>query len=102
VIVNFRRRNAATFDGDQDLPPLVHAEAFGDPNQERYLSPESLLQQARMLLATEIGKDPLLRKDVRELFKTDGLVTIRPTEKGITKIDDHHPYNVTPFHAFTC
>jgi transcriptional accessory protein Tex/SPT6 len=56
--------------------------------------PELLLQQARMILATELGKDPLLRKDIRERFKLDGLVTVVPTEKGLTKIDDHHPYNV--------
>ena len=79
---------------DQDLPPSVHAEAFGDPNHERFISPEHLLQQARMLLATELGKDPLLRKDVRDRFKQDGLITVVPSEKGLTKIDDHHPYNV--------
>jgi transcription elongation factor SPT6 len=97
VVVNYRAGEQAAkeyFIDDQDLPPIVHAEAFGDPNQERLTSPETLLLQARMLLATELGKDPLLRKDVRERFKHDGLVSVVPAEKGLTKIDDHHPYSV--------
>ena len=97
IVINYLSGEQTTkeyFVEDQDLPPFVHAEAFGDPNQERFVSPELLLQQARMLLATELGKDPLLRKDVRERFKHDGVVTVAPTEKGLTKIDDHHPYNV--------
>lgn len=98
IVVNYRAGEQAVkeyFVDDQDLPPIVHAEAFGDPNQERSHPAEILLQQARMLLATELGKDPILRKDTRELFKTDGLITVMPTEKGLTKIDEHHPYNVS-------
>jgi transcription elongation factor SPT6 len=96
--MNYRAAGSSTkeyFVEDQDFIPRVHAEAFGDPNGEQQSEPAQLLQQARMLLATELGKDPLLRKDIRQRFKLDGVVTVSPTEKGISKIDEHHPYNVS-------
>lgn len=82
------------FPEDPDLPPLVHAEAFADPNNEKAEAPEYLLQQARLLISTELGKDPLLRREIRARFKEDATVTITPTEKGLNKIDEHHPYHV--------
>ncbi|KZT42027.1 transcription elongation factor Spt6 [Sistotremastrum suecicum HHB10207 ss-3] len=81
------------FPEDPDLPPLVHAEAFADPNNEKAEAPEYLLQQARLLISTELGKDPLLRREIRARFKEDATVTITPTEKGLNKIDEHHPYH---------
>ena len=45
-------------------------------------------------VATELGKDPILRHHIRELFKSHATVTVIPTEKGVSKIDDFHPYNV--------
>jgi transcription elongation factor SPT6 len=47
-----------------------------------------------MILATELGKDPLLRQEMRNRFKRDAVVSVQPTERGITKIDEHHPYFV--------
>jgi transcription elongation factor SPT6 len=105
--VNYRASDTTTKDyfvEDQDLPPSVYAEAYGDPNQEQSSYPDQLLQQARMLIAFELGKDPLLRKDIRERFKEDGVVSVTPTERGLTKIDEHHLFYVSlpldaPFHA---
>ena len=48
-----------------------------------------------MLLSTELGKDPLLRSQMRKLFKEEARVTVEPTERGITKIDENHPYFVS-------
>jgi transcription elongation factor SPT6 len=50
-----------------------------------------------MIVATELGRDPLLRKEIRSWFKTAGLVSVLPTERGISKIDDHHRYYVGHF-----
>ncbi|KZO97710.1 hypothetical protein CALVIDRAFT_535812 [Calocera viscosa TUFC12733] len=54
--------------------------------------PEELLEKARFILATEFGKDPLLRQAVRSKFERDAVVSTRPTEQGIVKIDEYHPY----------
>lgn len=53
-----------------------------------------------MLLSTELGKDPLLRSQMRKLFKEEARVTVEPTERGITKIDENHPYFVSRYCVF--
>lgn len=45
-----------------------------------------------MILATELGKDPLLRQEMRNRFRNEALISVQPTERGIAKIDEHHPY----------
>lgn len=79
---------------DQELNPLAYAEQFSDTDSTKNTGPEELLQRARMIVATELGKDPLLRQEIRELFKAEALVTVMPTERGINKIDENHPYFV--------
>lgn len=48
-----------------------------------------------MIIATELGKDPLLRQAIRDTFKTDALISVTPTERGIAKIDEHNQYYVS-------
>lgn len=84
----------AHFIDDIDFNPIAYAEQFADPDPSKALSPEELLRKARMILSTELGKDPLLRSQIRKIFKEEARVTVEPTERGITKIDDNHPYFV--------
>ena len=48
-----------------------------------------------MVIATELGKDPLLRQAIRDAFKTDALISVTPTERGVAKIDEHNQYYVS-------
>jgi transcription elongation factor SPT6 len=77
---------------DQDLNPIAYADQFVDPDPSKAQSPEELLRRARMIIATELGKDPLLRQAIRESFKADALISVTPTDRGIAKIDEHNPY----------
>jgi transcription elongation factor SPT6 len=54
---------------DQDLAPESYAEQFIDPDPAKALPGSELLRRARMIIATELGKDPLLRQVVRQKFK---------------------------------
>ncbi|KZO90969.1 hypothetical protein CALVIDRAFT_568641 [Calocera viscosa TUFC12733] len=54
--------------------------------------PEELLEKAWFILATGFGKDPLLRQVVGSKSERDAVVNTRPTEQGIVKIDERHPY----------
>ncbi|CCM04612.1 uncharacterized protein FIBRA_06796 [Fibroporia radiculosa] len=92
TVLNFISENKSHFVDDPELNPLAYAEQFADPDANRAQSPEELLARARMILATELGKDPLLRQEMRNLFKMDARVSVLPTERGITKIDEHNPY----------
>jgi transcription elongation factor SPT6 len=79
---------------DQELSPTVFAEQFVDPDPSKALPAEELLRRARMILATELGKDPLLRNQMRKIFQEEALISIEPTERGMAKIDDQHLYFV--------
>lgn len=87
--------NHVHFVDDQDLNPIVYAERFGDPDPTKAQPPEELLRRARMILWTELGKDPLLRSQIRKLFQQEARVSVEPTERGTTKIDEHHMYFVS-------
>jgi transcription elongation factor SPT6 len=102
VVGNFLSSNHAHFADDQELNPTVYAEQFADPDITKAHPPEELLRRARMILSTELGKDPLLRQAMRELFKEEALISVLPTEKGITKIDEHHLYYVCLVSSTMC
>ena len=85
----------AHFVEDQDLNPQAYAKQFVDPDPAKAQPASEALQRARMIIATELGKDPLLRQEIRKKFKTDAKVSVLPTDRGINKIDEHHPYFVS-------
>ncbi|KAG8895581.1 Transcription elongation factor spt6, partial [Tulasnella sp. 403] len=92
IVRNFivNRKKALTF--DQAIQPLNYAEEFvSDSAIAR--TPEKQLELARMIIATELGKDPLMRKEVRTVFEKNAVVSVLPTDKGNEKIDDFHPYH---------
>lgn len=106
-----------TFLDDPNLPPLEHIVPYVDAEKQRLLEIEhkrwasnpmaqnkpspskevtgqELLDRARQLIAIELGKDPLLRSEIRGLFKESAQLSCLPTEKGLIKIDEQHPYYV--------
>lgn len=93
-MANFAASDRVHFVQDQELNPAIYAEQFADPDPMKAQTSEELLRRARLILMTELGKDPILRDYVRRLFKEEALITIEPTERGIVKIDQNHPYNV--------
>lgn len=97
---------------DRELDPLTFAEQYADPDASKALSAEELLRRARMIFATELGKDAILREEIRKVFKDHGVVSVLPTDRGLNKITDHDPYYVsdtfspirssTQMHTFMC
>ena len=79
---------------EQELSPLAYAEQFVDPDPTKALPADELLRRARMILATELGKDPLLRQEIRAVFKTAAQVSVVPTERGAVKVKDDEPFYV--------
>lgn len=87
--------NKIHFVEDQELNPVVFAEQFADSDPAKLQSPEELLRRARMILSTELGKDPLLRNQMRKLFQEEARISVEPTERGMAKIDEHNQYFVS-------
>lgn len=83
------------FADDADLPPAAFAEQFVNPDSTKAQPADELLRQARMIIATELSADPILRQEIRRLFKAHGQMSVLPTERGKTKIDQFHAYNVS-------
>ncbi|KAG7092574.1 hypothetical protein E1B28_008922 [Marasmius oreades] len=101
IILNFMALQQIHFVEDDDLHPLVRAEQFIDPDPMKAQPGEELLRRARMIIATELGKDPLLRKEIRKIYEKEALVSVEPTERGVTKINESHPYFASiPYHVF--
>ena len=92
IVQNFISDSKIVFVEDPELAPSVYAEQFADPDPLKALSSDELLRRARMILSTELGKDPRLRDFTRQIFKEHAFITVEPTPRGIQKIDDHHPY----------
>ncbi|KAF9935112.1 Transcription elongation factor spt6 [Linnemannia zychae] len=63
------------------------------------LSTEKVITAAVKMMAQEIAVDPQVRRAIRTKYETDGCVTVTPTEKGATTIDEFHPYY--PFKRMT-
>lgn len=109
IVVNFMTLgHNLHFVEDKDKPPAIHAENFADPDPSKALPAEELLRQARLIIATELGSDPLLRQHVRDLFKDHGVISTLPTERGKKRIGvldpayvcDHYMefnFSLTPF-----
>ncbi|KAI0082636.1 transcription elongation factor SPT6 [Panus rudis PR-1116 ss-1] len=77
---------------EPEVNPIAYAEQFVDSDPSKALAPEELLRRARMIIATELGKDPILREEIRKVFKLHAQVSVLPTERGVNKITEHDPY----------
>ena len=50
---------------------------------------------ANQILISDMAKDPSMRQQSREFLETLGRVTVNPTERGQTIIDEYHIYYVS-------
>jgi len=102
VVLNFLADNRSHFVDDPELNPEAYAEQFTDA-ETGHQEAQQVLARARMIIATELGKDPLLRQEMRAAFKTNAHISVLPTDRGVNKIDEHHQYFVRFFFfAKTC
>lgn len=115
--MNSRGATVHRFLDDPALPPLEHVVPYVEAEKQRLMEIErkrwavnpmaqdepslskdvdanEILERARLLIAMDLGKDPLLRQEVRGLFKSSAQMSCLPTDKGLIKIDENHPYYV--------
>ena len=53
---------------------------------------ENVMKAARNMLANELGKHPFVKREVRLFFKNHATISVSPTERGMTKIDEQSPF----------
>lgn len=76
---------------DPPSGPRNYAIEFADP-ASAFMDAESVINGALLILTTELAKEPTLRKEIRHAFRDFGIISVRPTDLGATKIDEMHPY----------
>lgn len=76
-------------------PPNPELDVFGlgEVYASGPISGNMTLQMAKLILSTDVGRDPIIKKFVRDNLTTQGIISVSPTDKGLTKIDDQHSYN---------
>ena len=77
------------FPDDCTETPLAAAEAF---ISHAYPTPTSVLDAARLKIAQDIAVHPQFRAFIRRIFFSDSVVSVQPTEKGKTEVEQNHPY----------
>ncbi|KAF9148713.1 Transcription elongation factor spt6, partial [Linnemannia schmuckeri] len=78
--------------------------AFPEKAAEAYVkagisSPQKVISMAVEMMTQEVTVDPLVRRAIRTKYETASCVTVTPTEKGVSMIDELHPYY--PFKRMT-
>ncbi|KAL7424162.1 Transcription elongation factor spt6 [Cryptotrichosporon argae] len=76
---------------DPEKKPEELAEEFGGQGTF-YRTGEEALRAASHILTTEFAKDPTIRQQARDFVEACGVVTVTPTERGMTVIDAYHAY----------
>ncbi|KAK6637223.1 hypothetical protein RUM44_007637 [Polyplax serrata] len=51
---------------------------------------EDILKAVKFMVATQLAREPLVRKCVRETFFEKAKIDVKPTKKGIKEIDENH------------
>ncbi|WRT67313.1 transcription elongation factor SPT6 [Kwoniella shivajii] len=91
---------ATTFNDLKGEPkPPKNAEKLPSELAEEYSgagtafgSPEQALQAASLIITTELSKDPAIRQQTREFMDACGVISVTPTDRGMTIIDEYHLY----------
>lgn len=86
-------------------PAPVVEDAVNAPDAEAYEMTQSsttafkdertLAGAARHLLVSQLSADPLMRQHLRQMYEGMASVSVKPTERGQTVIDEGHPYAVS-------
>ncbi|KAF9363497.1 Transcription elongation factor spt6 [Mortierella sp. NVP85] len=86
---NLIEGNKRFFPDDVGILPKEAAEKYverGFPSTDRVVT------MAMSMISQEVAVDPQVRKAIRSKYETTACVTVTPTEKGATIIDELHPY----------
>ena len=62
--------------------PSDPLEAAAEHTNEKFQTANDALMAAKFMIATEIAKDPLVRKETRNVFYDRAVINVYPTKKG--------------------
>jgi transcription elongation factor SPT6 len=83
-------RREYTEDASETPEVMAGSSEVLDPPE--YSSGAQCLRAARAMFAEEIAMSPKMRKYMRQAYYPNSVIECNRTEKGLRKIDEHHPY----------
>ena len=83
-------RRQYTEDPAERPDDMADSEQILDPPD--YSSGMQCLRAAKAMFAEEISLSPKMRKVMRQTYYMNGVIECFRTDKGLRKIDEHHPY----------
>ncbi|KAF9905273.1 Transcription elongation factor spt6 [Linnemannia zychae] len=93
---NLSEGNKRYFPKENNMLPDDAAQPYVGP---AFASAQRAITMAVGMTTQEVAVDPLVRRAIRTQYETAGCVTVTPTEKGASTIDELHPYY--PFKRLT-
>lgn len=91
---NYMEGNQRHVPDDPTVDPIVEADMYIDQN---FPDAHKVLKGVRSVLAQEMAFDPQVRKAMRKDWELYATVTVKPTERGYTAIDELHPMHPFKF-----
>ncbi|KAL0092952.1 SH2 domain-containing protein [Phycomyces blakesleeanus] len=85
---NYMENNRRYYPEDSLGNPEIEAEAYISGS---FIDPYRVLKATKDILAQEIAFDPQVRKAMRRDWEIRAVVSVQPTDKGFTVIDELHP-----------
>ncbi|CAL1273727.1 unnamed protein product [Larinioides sclopetarius] len=71
--------------------PIEPKEVASEFVCKRFPTADDCLKAAKYMVATQIAREPAVRKCIRQTFFERAKLTVRPTKKGLKDIDENHP-----------
>lgn len=60
-------------------------------NHRKFQGPEDVLKAAKFMVSTQLSREPLVRRCMRDTFFEKAKIDVRPTKKGAKEVDENHP-----------
>lgn len=71
--------------------PVLPKEVASDYVTKRFATADECLTAAKYMVATQIAREPAVRKCIRQTYFERAKISVRPTKKGMKEIDENHP-----------
>ncbi|KAI5716466.1 hypothetical protein M8J76_006908 [Diaphorina citri] len=76
---------------DLDQEPVGPLELAKEYISAKFTTPDDVLKAGKYVVATQLSREPLVVKCVREILFERAKISVTPTKRGMKEIDESHP-----------
>lgn len=82
---------------DVEQEPSIPLELAKEFVSSKFQTPEDVLKAAKFMVATQLSREPLVRRCMRDTFFEKANIDVKPTKKGSKEVDENHPCYVMKY-----